>query len=274
MCDSPHMDIALLKPDILAPGDGKSAGLSPSEFDWSQIRSAEDPHFEMAYMTLWQEFGAAHEMETRDVVKARLSSAEGMRYEILLVRAKGALVAVRDHTVIPIDGELVVHLSHLIIAPSWRRSGIAGWMRAAPILTAREFASASDTSSPSITLAGEMEYDDGRDPRRALRLLAYERAGYLKVDPKAVNYHQPDFRTPAAIDASGGARPLPFQLIIRRVGRESRSTISGAEVRRIVRALYAMYRLQFRPQDMAHAALSLDRFPAADAAIALLPPTA
>ncbi len=268
------MDMAPLKPDILAPGDGKSAGLSPSAFDWSQIRSAEDPHFEMAYTTLWQEFGAAHEMETRDVVAARLSGTQGLRYEILLARANGAFVAVRDHTVIPTDGELIVHLSHLIIAPSWRRSGIAGWMRAAPILTAREFASETGTSSQNITLAGEMEYDDGNDPRKALRLLAYERAGYLKVDPKEVNYHQPDFRAPAAIDASGGARPLPFQLIIRRIGRESRRTVTGAEVRCIVQALYSMYRLQFRPQDMAHPALNLERYPVNDAVIALVPPTA
>jgi hypothetical protein len=76
------------------------------------------------------------------------------------------------------------------------------------------------------------------------------------------------------IDASGGARPLPFQLIIRRVGRETEATIRGAEVRRLVRALYAMYGAQFRPQDMAHPALSLDSYPADDAEVALVAPTA
>jgi hypothetical protein len=40
-----------------------------------------------------------------------------------------------------------------------------------------------------VTLAGEMEYDDGSDPRMALRLLAYGRAGYLKIDPQTVRYH-------------------------------------------------------------------------------------
>jgi GNAT superfamily N-acetyltransferase len=268
------MDIALLKPDILAPGDGKSAGLSPSKFDWSWIRSSEDPHFEMGYATLWQEFGAAHEMETRDVVAARLAGKHGLRYEILVVRSDGALVAVRDHTAIATDGEIIVHLSHLFIAPAWRRSGIAGWMRASPILTAREIAPAAGTPSPAITLAGEMEFDDRSDPRKALRLLAYERAGFLKIDPRAVPYHQPDFRTPAAIDAGAGTKPLPFQLIIRRVGLESRRSISGREVRRIVRALYQMYSSQFRPQDMAHPALNLERYPTDDAEIALVPPTA
>lgn len=268
------MDIALLTPDILAPGDGKSAGLSPSEFVWTRIRSADDPFFEMAYSTLWQEFGAAHEMETRDVVAARLRSPHGLRYEILLARANGVLAAVRDHTAIATDGELIVHLSHLFIAPSWRRSGIAGWMRAAPILTAREVAPAGGAPPPGITLAGEMEYDDGHDPRKALRLLAYERAGYLKIDPRAADYHQPDFRTPAAIDAGGGPRPLPFQLVIRRVGREAARTITGEEVRRIVQALYRMYSGQFRPQDMAHPAMGLEKYPADNARIALVPPTA
>lgn len=267
------MDLALLTPDLLAPGDGKSADLAPSDFTWSQIRSAEDPLFEMAYATLWQEFGAAHEMETRDVVAARLNGSHGFRYEILLVRADGALVAVRDHTVIASEGGFIVHLSHLFIAPLWRRSGIAGWMRAAPILTARELASSMGIASGGITLAGEMEYDDGNDPRKALRLLAYERAGYRKIDPRMIPYHQPDFRTPAAIDAAGGARPLPFQLIIRRVGHEAERSITGAEVRRIVHALCRLYRSQFRPQDVAHPALSLDRYPADDAEIALVPPT-
>lgn len=268
------MDLALLTPDLLAPGDGKSAGLAPSDFNWSQIRSASDALFEMAYTTLWQEFAAAHEMETRDVVAARLNGSHDLQYEILLVRADGALVAVRDHTAIAAEGGFIVHLSHLFIAPSWRRSGIAGWMRAAPILTARELASSIGAPSGGITLAGEMEYDDGTDPRKALRLLAYERAGYRKIDPRIVSYHQPDFRTPAAINAGGGARPLPFQLIIRRVGHEAERSITGAEVRRIVRALYRLYRSQFRSQDMAHPALSLERYPPDQTEVALVPPTA
>ena len=59
-------------------------------------------------------------------------------------------------------------------------------------------------------------------------------------------YHQPDFRAPHEIDATGGPRPLPFQLIVRRVGREHEQTISGAEVRQLVEALYAIYGAQFR----------------------------
>jgi hypothetical protein len=125
-----------------------------------------------------------------------------------------------------------------------------------------------------VTLAGEMEYDDGSDPRMALRMLAYGRAGYLKIDPQTVRYHQPDFRPPNVIDASGGAQPLPFQLIVRRVRREHERSISGGEMRRIVRALHAMYGAQFRAQDMAHPALNLALLPGDHAEIALIPPTA
>ena len=267
------MDPVLLTPDLLAPGDRKSVQLDLAQFAWSRIRSSNDPLFETAYAALWQEFGAAHEMEPREVLAARMRGAGRLRYEILLVRAGTEIAAVRDHTAIACDGEIIVHLSHLFVAPTWRRSGLAGWMRAAPILTARELAAATGIPGCSVTLAGEMEYDDGSDPRKALRLLAYERAGCLKIDPHAVRYHQPDFRPPKVIDASGGAQPLPFQLIIRRVGREHERSITGGEVRRIVRALHTMYGTQFRAQDMAHPALDIEQLPNDDDITALVPPT-
>ncbi len=268
------MDAALLTPDLLAPGDGKSATLDPAQFSWSQIRSCDDPYFETAYAALWREFGAAHEIETREVLAARMREAGRLRYEILLARRGTEIAAVRDHTAIACHGGIIVHLSHLLVAPEWRRSGLAGWMRAAPILTAREIAAATGTPGCTVTLVGEMEYDDGSDPRKALRLLAYERAGYLKIDPQTVRYHQPDFRPPEMIDASGGAQPLPFHLIIRRVGNEHEHSIPGGEVRRIVRALHTMYGAQFRAQDMAHPALNLASLPADQSEIALIPPSA
>ena len=75
------------------------------------------------------------------------------------------------------------------------------------------------------------------------------------------------------IDVTGGAQPLPFQLLLRRVGREGESGIRGAELRQIIAAVYRMYGAQFRPQDMAHTALDLSRFPADAEVLPLLPPT-
>ena len=252
----------------LAPGDSKSAGLDLAEFEVHRIRSYEDPCFDATYQHLWAEFGVKNEMERRETLAARFALAPEMLYEMVLVQKAGVFAAVRDHTAIPTEDEVVVHLSHNLVAPDFRRSGLGGWMRAMPVATARELRPGS-----AITLVAEMEYDDGSDPDRAIRLRAYEKAGFVKVDPSRVNYHQPDFRAPMVIDVTGGAQPLPFQLLLRRVGREGESGIRGAELRQIIAAVYRMYGAQFRPQDMAHAALDLSPFPANAEVLPLLPPT-
>lgn len=253
----------------LAPGDARSAELDLAAFAVHRIRSRDDAHFDAAYRPLWAEFGAKNEMERRETLAARFRLAPAMLYEMILVEKDGAFAAVRDHTAIPAEDQVVVHLSHNLVAPDWRRSGLAGWMRALPIATAREF-----RPGQPITLVAEMEYDDGTDPQRTVRLRAYEKGGFLKVDPARIRYHQPDFRPPMLIDTTGGPEPVPFQLLLRRVGRETDPAITGRELRRIVRALYRMYGAQFRPQDMAHPALDLSLYPADDEVLALLPPTA
>lgn len=262
-----------LTSDLLAPGDGRSATLSVSDFVWTRIRGTDDPAFERAYAVLWAEFGEAHEMETREVVAERFRLGSRFRYEMLLVEKDGAVCAVRDHTAVWMDGSVVVHLSHVYVVPEQRRTGLAGWLRAAPIVTARELAADCGDAKADITLVGEMEYDDGSDPRRAIRLAAYEKAGYRKIDPGEVDYHQPDFRTPSDIDASGGPVPIPFQLIVRRVGREMESSIDGIEVRKLVAALFAIYGAQFRVADMQHALLNTERLPAPGKTVALVAPT-
>jgi hypothetical protein len=210
-----------------------------------------------------------NEMESPAILEGRFRLAPGMQYEMVLVLKEGEIAAVRDHTLIPSAGEVVVHLSHNLIEPKYRRTGLAGWMRAFPVATARE-------TSPGalVMLVAEMEYDDPNEPERGIRLKAYEKAGFLKIDPAAVRYYQPDFRAAEVIDAEGGARPLPFQLLVRRVGRESERAMTGGEARRIVESLYRMYGAQFRPQDMAHPSLSLDGYPGENAEVLLIPPTA
>src|SRR5258708_1564731 len=195
---------------------------------------------------------------------------------MVLVRADGEFIAVRDHTAaLTRDGaHVVVHLSHNLVAPPARRTGLAGWMRALPIATAREcLAVNSAPPGGHITLLAEMEYPREDDPPRMIRLQAYERAGFRKIDPQMVQYFQPDFRAPDVIDASGGPRPLPFQLLVRRVHREHERVTFGAEVRQLVETLYDIFRPQFRAADLAHPSLSLDCYPADDAMIPLVPPT-
>ena len=258
----------------LAPGDARSAAVDLSPFRIDRIRALDDPLFATAYAPLWAEFGAKHEMELRATLGQRFRLAPRMLYEMLLVRRGGEFIAVRDHTAAVADGGAVVHLSHNLIAPNARRTGLAGWLRAWPIQTARECLAANGAAADApVTLLAEMEHASPDDPARGIRLRAYEKAGFRKIDPSALDYHQPDFRAPEAIDATGGARPLAFQLIVRRVGRENERTISGREVRGLVRALYGIYAPQFRPADLSHPLLQLDHFPPDDAVLPLLPPT-
>lgn len=273
----------LFIPGDLAPGDSKSAEFDVAGVEIVRVGSRDDPSFEVAYARLWEQFGAAHEIETRMVLGRRLAwdpaqprDGLAMRYDLLLLRdAAGAFVAARDHTAIADASSVVVHLSHALVAPAWRRTGLAGWLRALPIQTARGcLAAAGLPPHVPVTLVAEMEYPDGVDEARPIRLRAYERAGYRKVDPALVDYQQPDFRPVEAIDAGGGALPLRFQLIVRRVGREREEVISGAEVRAIVERFYHMYGRECRAAEMNPLWAQLADYPAPDTRIALLPPTA
>jgi hypothetical protein len=118
-----------------------------------------------------------------------------------------------------------------------------------------------------------MEHPDPKFPDRLLRLKAYEKAGFKKLDPAHVNYHQPDFRAPEEIDASGGPRPLPFGLIVRQVGREHDQVIPGASVREIQECLYRMYGAGFREKDMAGLWQRVGEYPRAEAEVPLVAPT-
>ncbi len=272
-----------MNPADLAPGDAKCAGLDWAGYELHRIRSTSDPLFSTAYDPLWQEFHASNEIEQPEVLADRmrwnpaaLANGIALFYELLLVTKNGEFVGVRDHTAIvrPESGAAVVHLSHNLVVRPFRRSGIAGWLRALPIQTARTCLAAQNLSAASqIYLIGEMESADPANEARTVRLLAYENAGYRKVDPAAVNYLQPDFRTPAEIDASRGPRPVPLNLLVRKVGRESETAIRASTVRGITTCLYKMYAREFRPQDMECIWKNLEHFPHGEQSIPLLAPT-
>jgi hypothetical protein len=272
-------------PADLAPGDSKALALDCRELDVVRVHSIDDPLFDVAYERLWNEFGPLHEMEAREILARRLAWRPAatigncwLRYELILVRRQGQFVAVRDHTAVTTCGRgaphAVVHLSHALVEAAWRRTGLAGWLRAWPIQTARAcLAAAGFPTTAPITLVAEMEHPDPQLPNRLVRLAAYEKAGFKKVDPALVKYFQPDFRPPHEIDSSGGPRPLPFGLVLRRVGRDEEQLICGAEVREIVECLYRMYGTGFREQDMAAVWQNLRDLPEDEADIPLMAPT-
>jgi len=267
----------------LAPGDAKCAQLDWADFELHRIRSRADPYFWTAFEALWREFGAKGEMEQADVIERRLRwnpqqpiHGCALLYELFLVTRGGEFVGVRDHTaIVRADFPMaVVHMSHNLVAPAFRRSGVAGWLRALPAQTARDCLAAQRRPlTEPIALVAEMEPADPTNDARTIRLTAYEKAGYKKVDPTVIDYLQPDFRYPDEIDASGGPHPLPLDLLVRLVGDEGRSALRTDEVQGIVESLYRMYGVEFRPADMAVVWEHLAHFPRGAHSIALLPPS-
>ncbi len=255
-------------PGDLAPGDARALAMDRATLRFVAVDAPDHPLFDRAYRRLWDEFGARGEMESRDVIAARLAWRPPLLYQLVVALDGDDLVGLRDHTAIAGPDLVVVHLSHVVVEPPHRGGGLAGWLRAIPLQAARACAPGCDR----VVLAGEMEHPDGT-PATLARLRSYQRAGFLKVDPAAFDYAQPDFRAPAEIDATG-VRPVPLMLVVRRVGAEAEPTISGAELRTIVEALYRMFAVHARPEHMAPLWARLARLPAADAAVRLLPPLA
>lgn len=245
----------------LTPGDQRSTSFSWNGIERVKITSPEDPLFHQVYEKLWAEFGAKGEVEQKDVLTRRLQwdpantdSEYSLGYDLIGVFKQGKFVAARDHTAIVRRGEspeAIVHLSHALIMPEFRGTGLAGWLRAWPIQTARSCLTQAGMPEDSpITLIAEMEPLDLTSAASVGRLKSYQKAGFRMVDPGSVDFLQPDFRAPSAIDASGGPQPLSLRLVIRRLGRELETELPSAEVRRMISSLYQMYSATFRAQDM------------------------
>jgi GNAT superfamily N-acetyltransferase len=268
----------------LALGDVKSCDFDLEQVQMHWIQDSTDPWFERGYGILWNEFGSKNEMEQRTTLHKRLQWKPNelihdysFLYTMIVVTAGEEVVAVRDHTVILChhiqDPLALVHLSHVWVDPAWRRTGLTGWLRALPIQTAREgLKQACLPSTSRIILAAEMEHYTQGNHDQWVRLKAYEKADYRKVDSDLIHYFQPDFRTAEEIDQSGGPQPIPMSLMLRLVGHEQQKEISSAEIKRIVFALYHMYGLEFRRQDMLHVYDSLSTYPADETLIDLVQP--
>jgi hypothetical protein len=183
------------------------------------------------------------------------------------------------------------------VEPSMRGRGLASWLRALPIDTARRCVAAAPWSqsrraidpagaggvrrpaaaypetAPGITLVAEMEPDDGETAAVLVRLRSYAKAGFRVVDPSRCPYYQPDFRIPAEIDRSS-PQPVALCLVLRRVGREQETRITGTELRGIVGALHAMFVVHVRADHMAGVQQLAKGMPAGAQEVELLVPGA
>jgi GNAT superfamily N-acetyltransferase len=276
------------RPADLAPGDAGITSGSWSRISVRSVRSREDPDFTDVFARLWAEFGVRGEMEHPEVIAGRLAwdPAAPLRnaallYELLVLRQADEIVAVRDHTaVVRLDEHgraraepTVVHLSHALVEPAHRGSGLAGWLRALPLDAARRCAEAAGRVGAPIILVAEMEHPDPSDAAGMTRLRSYERAGFRKIDPAAAPYNQPDFRPPALLE---GQTPvsLPLALIVRRVGAEGEDTMPAAEVAAVVQSIYAVYAVHLAPQAVEPLRAAAAAWTARDEPFRLVAPTA
>lgn len=281
------MDVAL-RPEDLAPGDRGVAARDWSDLAVRRVEDADDPDFALAYGRLFAEFGESGAMEAMSVIRDRLAwdparpvGAAALAYELLVVRRAGAVAALRDHTAVVLVGEggrprpgpVVVHLSHALVEPPHRGSGLAAWLRALPLQAARRCAAAAGVApAAGVVLVAEMDPADPADPASFVRLRSYQRAGFRKLDPAAAPYAQPDFR-PASAWPGGEPQALPFDLVLRRVGREGEDAMPAAEAAAVVEAIYAVYGAHVPAAALEPLRADAARWTARRAPLRLLPPT-
>lgn len=272
-----------IDPRDFAKGDSAPHPALPDGLLLHVIESSADPLFETAFKLLDEEFGAKGEMETREVIRNRMElrpvkpvNGCGMLYNMMLLMVGDEVVAIRDHTAIMRTDydEVVVHLSHVLVTPKWRRKGLAAILRTLPVITARKCADALGKPEAPITLFCEMEPIDLTIPANKIRRASYDQGGFNALGA-GLGYMQPDFRPFEAIDADPtGPKPIPFDILLRHVGLEEMTSVGSQKVIADVELIYAMYSVAFRAKDMAPCFKWLAGFKKrTDASYKLYPPT-
>ncbi|HRI09477.1 MAG TPA: hypothetical protein PKW35_16765 [Nannocystaceae bacterium] len=229
------------------------------------IEHPDHPDFERAFRLLWGAFGAQGEMEPESAIRRfllddafePLASGTFIRYFLMIARDRhGNLRGVRDGSVIYnpswAPDLCVVYLSHIYMLPEARGTVLTYWLRIAPVelavdylaeLQRRGLASLPLPDQPgkyfgvNLDLTAEMEFFSPEDRLSLQRILFYGRGGFDVIDPRHFPYRQPDFRPPDVIEATGD-RPVPFMLLLRRMGRERQARLPIDEARSIIHLLY------------------------------------
>ena len=253
------------------------------KYEVEAIQHPDHPDFPEAFRILWDGFGEHGEMESEEVIRqflamndtAPLESGTFARYFLLVARDRttGAIRGVRDGRVLVNPAYApdlcVVYLSHIFMLPEARGSVLTYWLRIAPVDLAmtylQELHALGRLTLPlpenpgkyfgmRINMAAEMEYFTPEDRLSLQRILFYGRGGFDVIDPRHFPYRQPDFRDPALI-ARTGDRPVPFMLLLRRMGRERQARLPIDEARAVMRLLYDDFEIFCEPT---HLATSLD----------------
>jgi hypothetical protein len=253
------------------------------KYEVEAIEHPDHPDFKKAFEILWNAFGASGEMESEAVIRKMLlddaatplPSGTYARYFLLVARerATGAIRGVRDGRVLvnpAYSPDLcLVYLSHIYMLPEARGTVLTYWLRIAPLdlavtylhqLHQRAAIALPDPNAPGkyfgmrVDLAAEVEFFSPDDKLSLQRVLFYGRGGFDVIDPRHFPYRQPDFRDPELI-AKTGDRPVPFMLLLRRVGREREARLPIDEARAVIQLLYDDFAVFCEPT---HLASSLD----------------
>jgi hypothetical protein len=253
---------------------------------WS-IERPEHKDFKPAYKLLWDAFGPHGEMEREEAIRQFLKddsyeptpTGTFIRYFLLVAKDHdGNIRGVRDGSVLvnPAYAEdlCVVYLSHIFTVPEARGTVLSYWLRIAPMEIAIQYLKdlhalgkiklpLPDAPGKSfgmrVDLAAEMEYFSPEDRISWQRILFYGRGGFDAIDPRHFPYLQPDFREPDVVKRSGD-RPLPFMVLLRRMGREKHALLPIDEARAVMRLLYDDFACHCAPDTLASSLqLVLDR---------------
>jgi hypothetical protein len=198
----PPTPLPLAPEDFTAPERARASALGDA-IRLEELHDPDAPAFDAAYRLMDAFFGARGEVEPRHVLAGFLrdgwirynEQAEGS-YHLVTAWHGDDLVGVRDCYVDLDHGQQIslVALSHVIVAPAWRRSGVAALLRTAPVALARRAQERRGGGRWPTLVAAEMEPFDTHDHDSVSRLIAYGRAGFHVFDPQRFRYSQPDFR--------------------------------------------------------------------------------
>lgn len=234
-------------------------------YELESIEHPDHPDFARAYQILWDVFGPTGEMEPESAIRRfllddpfePLPSGTYCRYFLIIAKDRdGNLRGVRDGTVLYNPGWApdlcTVYLSHINLLPQARGTVLTYWLRIAPVELAVEYLyqlqqrglvqlplpdQPGKNFGVQLNLAAEMEFFSPEDRLSLQRILFYGRGGFDVIDPRHFPYSQPDFRAPEAIAATGN-RPVPFMLLLRRMGRERQARLPIEEASITMRHLY------------------------------------
>ncbi|WP_437927497.1 hypothetical protein WMF37_52205 [Sorangium sp. So ce291] len=252
----------IVDPRDVYPAEGpEKVARALSLFSLEEVRDRAT--FDEGYRALDGFFGPKGELERHEVLAAWLAGGHTdpaapivATYHMLIARGidDGRLAGVRD-VYITLDRaarRCVALLSHALVLPEHRRSGLAALLRAAPVALARRALAeaglgeaASGAEGAGVLLAAEMEAVDPDDRDTAVRLFAYGRAGFSVIPPAVLPYAQPDFRDTAALGVT--PVPLPLMAVVRQVGDEERGDISRDGAASFLRHYQAVHAREVDP---------------------------